>query len=361
MRSTFLEPSEVLSFRHTLVGALRDFLKHEDLAFEDTAEAMGEVLVALSRYQEEGAPLYPSLFLCDDLRAMLTRLGGRDHLFIGSGPREPSTMRRALKQCAQLGRSGWAIYVVRRPTTFEYGIFRTDSFYLEQTPMARLRELVDASVKIVGVVQLGENILELRGSGGTRRLIYLSGAPTDALPAIAVIRDLAAAIARDVPPEQVPRVRTFLMRVFIDAMRSSHGSLVAVLPHGTTPNDIFPDAIVLERPIRLPTLIAQYERARTEEARESVQGAGRLLEGMLGVDGITVLTSDGSLVAYNAFLYFSPVPTRENDSILGGARRRTYDALATMVGHRLVATFMRSQDGFAHCSVAPDDAPVWRR
>src|SRR6185312_8924574 len=202
--------------------------------------------------------------------------------------------------------------------------------------------------------QLGENIVELRGSSGDRRLIFLSGAPTDALPAIALTRDLARAATWHAPRELCDKVKIFLQRVFIDAMRASHGSLIAVVPRGVCPSTVFPDVIVLDRPVSVPDLVRAYDTTGSEETRASVEGAGHLLEGMLGVDGITVLTSDATVVGFNAFLHFGPGVSAP---ALGGARRRTFDVLASMVGTSLVGAFVRSQDGFADCRVAAAGSP----
>lgn len=357
MSQVHLAVSDILSFRHMLVGELQEFLRSEGLDFDAAAAGLGEVLVALSRYREEGIPLYPSLFLCEDLPAMMQRLGGRDHFPVGSGPREPATMRTALKHCAPLGLNDWSIYVVQHADRYDYGLFRTEGFVLSRTAMGRMRELLDRDVRIVGVVQLAENVLELRGSAGGRRLIYLSGAPSDALPAIALIRRLSTVATWHVDEQVRQRVQIFLQRVFIDAMRAPHGSLIAVLPQGTRPGDLFNDGIVLERPIQVPALVRAYQREHAEVDRASVQAASYLLQGMLSVDGITVLTSDGAVVAYNAFLRLHADHVMPAARV-GGARRRAFQALSTMVGSSLVGAFMRSQDGLADCDIVPDDSPL---
>jgi hypothetical protein len=63
----------------------------------------------LSRYREEGVPLFPQVFICDELEQMVRVLQGRETLRIGDGPRSRETMRRAIKQCAPLAQDGWAI------------------------------------------------------------------------------------------------------------------------------------------------------------------------------------------------------------------------------------------------------------
>ena len=353
---THITPSEILSFRHILVDALRDFLRGEGLDFHHASAGLAQVLEAISTYTEEGTPLYPSFFLSDDFAAMQLRLGAIDHHAIGSGPIEPATMRHALKRCAPLCRGGWSIYVVKTADRLEYGVLLGHDFVLHLSSMARMRALCEPDVHLVGLVQLAKGVLELRGGSGARRLIYMSGSSTDSLPAISLLWSLTAVLTHHVLPELVDRVRMVLQRVFIDAMRTSHGLLMAVLPQGVAPADVFSDLIVLGRPIRFPELVLAYEQEHTETAHAVLQGSSRLLEAMLGVDGIVVLGSDATVIGYNAFLHFGDgMPSVAS----GGARRRTYEALASMVGRSLLGAFVRSQDGDASCRTAHAKSPLF--
>lgn len=348
MRPIHIRPGEVLSFRDLLFEAIHEFLRTEGMVIDDAARGLGEVLVALASYREEGVPLSPSVFFAENLGTLMDRLGGSEHVAIGCGPRDAETMRTALKHCAPLGRSGWSIYLVRGTDHIDYGVFRTDGFLLSQTPMGRLRGLCDPDIRIVGMVQLAENVIELRGSSGSRRLIYLSGTSSDALPAIALIRALVTVASRDVEKAHRVSVERLLQRVFIDAMRAPHGQLIAVLAAGVDPRTLFHDGIILGDPLQLAERVARFHEDPTEKHRDAVQGAGILLESMLSVDGITLLASDGSVRGYHAFFRHA-APTGQ---VIGGARRRTYDALAAEVGPSLLGVFYRSHDGHALCHTA---------
>jgi hypothetical protein len=341
-----VSPSEVLSFRHILVEELRAFLRAEHIGLEDAAEGLGEALVMLSRYREEGSPLYPALFITADLGTLLDRLGGLEHLQVGIGPRSRETVKRALKQCAPLGRNGWSIYLERKDSGLAFGLFRCDSFLLAEPPMTRLRSLRDPSARILGMVQLADNVLELRASGGSRRLIYLSGASTEGLATESLFSRVARTITRDLEEPLVRPFHVFLERILTDAMRAPHGTLLAIVPRGSDPRVLFPDAIVLERPVSIAELVRAALARDTPEARSALEGAGQLLSGMLATDGITVVSSAGEILGYNAFLPFG-TDERTRAAALGGARRRTFDALAARVGRELVGAFVRSQDGFA--------------
>src|SRR6266403_2586292 len=123
-----------ISFRRELTGALIDFLRDEGMACQDTAESLVELVVALSMYQAEGEPLYPQVFVADDLDGMVRLLQAREVIPIGEGPRSGATLRHALKLCAPLAHGGWAVYVQRAPGRFSYGVFRVASLPLSVDP-----------------------------------------------------------------------------------------------------------------------------------------------------------------------------------------------------------------------------------
>lgn len=339
---------QILSYRHLLTGAVDDFLAEAGMSDPETTEALAEVLVTLSRYREEGVPLFPAVYIGDDLDELLGVVRGRDPIGIGQGAPTPETMRRALKQCAPLGQRGWSIFIVRRPGELRYGVFHGSSFVLHETPMEWLRACTVRGQRAIGVVQLAENVLELRSSGGVARYVYLSGARVDMPPLPATLGELVRTLTRDVEPDALIDVRTFFRRVFVTAMRESHGMLVAVLPAEpkSTTGRLFADGLLLDDPIDLVARIRAYRRAPSEETVSGIQAMSDLLQGMMSADGITVLRTDGTIAGFNVFIPHR-ASLRRNEQPAGGARRRTFDALAAEVDHELVGAFYRSQDGFA--------------
>lgn len=57
------ERTPVLSFRHLLSDAVASFLHEAGLGEAQLAEPLSELLVTLSRYREEGEPLFPVAFI----------------------------------------------------------------------------------------------------------------------------------------------------------------------------------------------------------------------------------------------------------------------------------------------------------
>ncbi|KFA93162.1 hypothetical protein [Archangium violaceum] len=341
--------SPVLSFRHMLSDAVCSFLHETGLSPEDVGDPLGELIVTLSRYREEGEPLFPVAFLGDDLEGMLRVLGGREPVAIGRGPRTRETIQRALKQCAPLGQGRWwSLYMLLVPEGFAYGVFRTEPFPLVETPLERMRRAGDRSLRMVGVLQLAENVIELRAMGGLYRHVFLSGARVEStLPTVAM-DELALGLTADVPEPARGYTRDFYRRVLFEAMQASHGTLVAVLPRRSEGSPLFVDGVLLEEPIDMVARVMRYHETREVEAASAVSSAAQLLRGMMATDGITVLRSDGFILGYNVFIRHPESLIREPARV-GGARRRTYEVLCAWVGRELTTAFFRSQDGAIAC------------
>jgi len=341
--------SPVLSFRHLLSDAVGSFLLEAGLGPAQVGDALSELIVTLSRYREEGEPLFPVAFMGDDLEGMLRVLGGSDPVAIGTGPRTRETIQRALKQCAPLGQGRWwGLYVLLVPEGFAYGVFRTDPSPLVETPLERMRRAGDGELRMVGVLHLAENVIELRGTGGLYRHVFLSGSRSEStLPTVAMDA-LALGLTADVREPARGLTRDFYRRVLFEAMQASHGTLVAVLPKGSTGSPLFVDGVLLSEPIDMVARVMRYHEHPDVEAASAVSAVAQLLRGMMATDGITVLRSDGFILGYNVFIRHPETLMREPARV-GGARRRTYEVLCAWVGRELTTAFFRSQDGAVAC------------
>jgi hypothetical protein len=352
---------QIVSYRHLLTASLEAFLREIGLRDDDSAHALAELVVVLSRYREEGSSLFPVVFYGDDLERLLLHVGGRDPIYIGRGGRSPETVRRALKHCASLGVGAWSVFIERAPDAYVYGVFRVDAFVLQETPIERLRMAEDPELHAIGIVQLADNVLELCGPRYAGRYVFLSGARIDLAPTPVVIGKLVRSATRDVHAGVKAEVRRFFRHILYSAFRSPHGALIAVLPTRRKLARLLVDGLVLDPPIDVVHDVESYLRLRTEDTRAAVQGRAQLLEGMLRTDGITVLRTDGAIVAYNVFVRHGPLPAALIGQPVGGARRRTFETLRAHVGAELVAAFYRSQDGVADVASFDEGAPISER
>lgn len=340
----------VLSFRHLLTGAIDEFLAEQGMASPVTAAALAELAVVLSHYREEGTALHPMVFLCEHFDALMRHVEATDALVLGEGPESPECVRRAIKICAPLAQGGWSVFLDREGTSLRFGVFRTDDFALRETPLEVMRRTEDPSLRAVGMVRVADGVIELRGGKGPSRYVYLSGASTDAAPPGVVSHDLLLSLTRDCDDGIRRDLFTFYRRVLLDVLRAAHGSLIAVVPVGHVHDALFHDGVFLPTAVDVGARIAAYRATHSETALAAVQGLRALLRGMMASDGVTVLRSDGAIVGFNVFVAHTPTREDRRDAMLGGARRRTFEALVGMVGRGLVATFYRSQDGRAECS-----------
>jgi len=97
-----------ISFRSQLKGEIGDFLENSGMASVETIQAMTDLIVDLSHYEEEGTPLYPKILLCNSLKDTLAFLQGSTPIQVGKNSTIVLAMKQALKKCAPLARQGWA-------------------------------------------------------------------------------------------------------------------------------------------------------------------------------------------------------------------------------------------------------------
>lgn len=351
-------PATVISFRHLLTGAIDDFLAEQGMASPATAGALAELVVVLSHYREEGTALHPLVFLCERLDALMAHVEASDALVLGEGDESPETVRLAIKTCAPLAQGGWSAFLDRQGETLRFGVFRTDDFVLRETPLQVLRRTHDPSLRAVAIVRVAEDVVELRGGVGPSRHVYLSGARTEALPPGVVSQELLASVTRDSDERVRADLFTFYRRVMLDVVRAAHGTLVAVVPAGPRAGRPFRDGVFLPSPVDVGAAIAAHQASRGAATQASLQGLRALLRGMMASDGVTVLRTDGAVVGFNVFVEHAPAPEGGRAPVPGGARRRTFETLAGMLGRGLDAAFYRSQDGHTECRRVGGDGDV---
>src|SRR5207342_748301 len=107
-------------------------------------------------------------------------------------------------------------------------------------------------------------------------------------------------------------------------LQAPHGSLVAVVPAEQRWMELFPDGTFLAQPIDVAARVAASIQSDTPAAHTALDALLSVMQGMMRVDGITVLRTDGSVAGYHVFI---PPEPDAPDGLLGGARHRTFRAL----------------------------------
>ncbi len=152
-----------VSFRDTLVGSIVGFVEIAGLPWTDISNCLAELAVELSHYTEEGVDLYPRVVVCDNLQNTLKMLQGADSIHIGEGKREPETFRSALKKCAPLARTGWAIYVERHGDGLRFGVFREPTSPIALDLRDTIAGLSEGDAAVIRFCQCPMSRLEIHG------------------------------------------------------------------------------------------------------------------------------------------------------------------------------------------------------
>jgi hypothetical protein len=337
--------TDSISFKNELTGRILSFLTDEGWECAQTTSALVEIVANLADYREEGEPLFPKVFICDDIERMVAKLGTKGiTLKIGNGPKTPETIADALKKCAQLAGNGWSIFILRQQSKYEYGVFIAPNEPTALDTTELLTEIHDTSYPVILVSQLAHNVVEIRGSSQRQLFCHLSALQSMQAHQSADVCKLADVITVDVNKKYREQINITLSRSLDTALRASHGSLVAVISHRrkALPKNIS-DAVILSPPISLQKQVVEYLEHRDIYSMMRLKAVESLMAGMIRSDGIVVFTSDARIVGYRAFLRSKRNGMHEKVS--GGARRRAYDGLACMIGHELTAAFIRSEDG----------------
>jgi hypothetical protein len=332
-----------------LKGALSDLLAREDMRCYPTEEGLLGLVVALSAYREEGTPLYPQVLICDDLAQSLKVLQCTDLTWLGSGDRVAATFLGALKRCAPLCHDGWMLYLERYPDRFEYGVFRApyspSALDIGDTIASLLRD--GSELRMLFLRQESEKSVELIGPRGGINRVYFSANPDDAAPPREAVNGLIDACCADVESAIREQTVVFMRRTISENLRRCHGTLLAILPCESDDTSFLgTDMVSLSTPIDFPEMLTNHHRSLSDGTLATIRSYASLFGGMLGCDGITVLDSRCRIRAYNLFLKADGDPTAPPSSLVGGARRRTYDRMAGMVDlGNLAACFIESADG----------------
>jgi hypothetical protein len=342
--------SRVLSFRPTLETLTREYTKffHHP---ERIASLLAEVIAGIGSYREEGVNAAPLVFLTRDLPDLLMTLNGNDAIPIGSGPLSAITIRTLLKICGPLGNGQeWAVFLEIHEATgmLEFGVFRTDRFPLHESTYQRLRTLHAPAAGIIGVQKIGENLIELRDSGGRYHYIDASGVLEMTQNPALMISHWVSSVTEDAPLNLRRKMEAFYHRIAIDLLSQTHGTLAAIVPAGNPYPDFLRDGVVLSENFGLVRAIHRYVKYRDEAATLSLSSYGSLIRKMMSTDGITVFDSSGEVLSYNCFVHENRSPGNSK-AILGGARKRAFEILCAHLEQDLNCVLYRSQDGYWLC------------
>ncbi|MEB4602847.1 hypothetical protein [Raoultella ornithinolytica] len=329
---------ENITFRTQLIGGVTEFCQESNLPFLSNAIHLVELIVRLAHYREEGVSLFPKVYLTNDKNTLMAMLPGGEILKIGGGAPDINGIENALKKCAPLATNGWMVYIEASTSHLEYGLFKGPgnpiSVVVDDVLMTE-----SAGLFVVKTSQVADDCVEIQSNSGGRHFIFLNHRKENSPPPLQYISQLIESITKEVPEEVKEPTLSFLSRLFINALRESHGCIIAVTNMKRPPKYLSSDGVILENPIDFADLVINFKKERIEASH--LESKGHLLKGMLNSDGIILFDNKGRLLGYNCFIKLT-----QSTKVIGGARKRAYSGIKSKVGRGLAAVFMQSQDGW---------------
>jgi hypothetical protein len=159
------------------------------------------------------------------------------------------------------------------------------------------------------------------------------------------VAKFAAVVCSSVDAAAREQATAYIAKVLTDALRGSHGALLAVTLSSRKLNqERFADGVILADPIPLVQTMLAAVQENTATAASLLRSQESLLRGMITSDGVTILGTNGSIRAFRVFVRPS-TKGGSGQAASGGARSRAFEVLRACVGKSLAAAMIRSQDG----------------
>lgn len=328
-----------ITFRTQLLGGVTEFCQESGLQLIANSLNLVELIVLLARFKEEGVSLCPKVYLTNDMDTLTSMLPEVERIAIDTSTPDIEGIKRALKKCAPLAIGGWLIYIYDKQQEIEFGLFKGSSnpisVLVDDVLMGENDDLI-----VVKAFQVADECVEVRANNGLFHYVFLNHRKEDSPPPLQFLDELVSAIVQNVEEKAREPVMSFLKRLLFDALRQSHGCIIAVTNMNRAPKFLADDGVVLDNPIDFEELVA-----KTKENKLSpfcLDNKGYLVKGMLNTDGIILFDNRSRLLGYNCF-----VKVNRNENVIGGARKRAFAALSAKIGRGLCAVFMQSQDGWS--------------
>lgn len=329
---------ENITFRTQLIGGVTEFCQGSQIQFLSNALHLVELIVMLAHYREEGVSLFPKVYIANDRHTLTAMLPDGEVLKIGTSQPDVTGIKSALKKCAPLATNGWLIYIEPSQDRLEYGVFKGSG-----NPISVLVDDVlmteSEGFFVVKASQIADDCVEIRSNRGGQHFIFLNHRKEDSPPPLQYLGKLITSITEKTPDEDKEPTISFLNRLFVSALRESHGCIIAVTNMEKAPKFLSDDGVILDVPIDFSSLVFDLKKERIEPSH--LESKGHLLKGMLNSDGIILFDNKGRLLGYNCF-----VKVNNKDNVIGGARKRAFASIKSKIGRGLSAAFIQSQDGW---------------
>jgi hypothetical protein len=331
-----------ISFRDQTTGRINDLLEDEHQACAQTQNLLGYLSGALLNYKDEGVEFTPSVILCDGLEGVLQAFPGAVAHTIGTTELNPLSGPKILKDCAPLTSHNWFIFIERTGDgKINYGVFT----YFRLPTAIPLQDglTIDPTRFCLLLRKISPNTIEIRGAKGNC-LVLIFSTVRDAVSSGDAVNKFANACCSGLNG-QLEAFHTYLTRLLDSALAVSHGTILLCSADLNLDQVAeLQDAVPVSPLLDFFAAFSEFQTASTAGSILTLQRCEELLHGFLRCDGMIVFDTEGRVTTYRLFYRprgNSPAPA----GVVGGARRRAFEGVKSLVGQHLVSALFRSQDG----------------
>ncbi len=343
------------TIRNGLIGALTDFV--QESGFVTELNLVVELVYELAEYREEDIPFFPSVYLVKRNHGMDTLsiiAPGADRISLKSIGHTDGGGAEILKDCAALADGGWSIYVDVTDSDIKYGLFRSELLPISLSSAEHMANPTSHSGAALLLRNCAKNSVELLSSDGRRMEFGLTSSKPLGQSISSAYLTLAQELTSGVDEAIRANAAVYLRRLIALICQRCHGTIIVVIPKDETvvPKTLC-DGVVLEDPIDLLAAFHELHSETTAATLARLSAREAVLRGMIQSDGITVLSSDGKVLAFRVFVKPDEreLTSLDSLSVRGGARSRAFELLKLRLGNPVSCVFFRSQDGRTKCVV----------
>lgn len=327
---------ESITLRAHLIGSLNDLVESADLGVLGKCSIISELVCLFADYEEEGAALFLDAFLTDNLDTLTATIPQSAHLKLGTASCDEVGIKRAVKRAAPLVRGCWKMFLALNDQKLEFGLFRDSGHPLNVPLDIALKSGEMGDAKFIRITKLARDTVRVTTHDGKVAIIHFTNSKETTSDGDGYIEELCDLICSGLDTKLGQSCKTFLESLLSTAVRESHGSLVAVVQRPKIPA-FLSDCTSLDPPLSLSEAVESVRR--DPNSIPQLHALESVVCGMFCCDGIVVFDTEANVIAYNAFIKLKA------SNVVGGARRRAYQALCDKVGKGLHAAFFQSQDG----------------
>lgn len=333
-----------VTFRTQTKGEIDDLMEDEGLQCA-LSQALIAVLVGdLLHYTEEGRALTPSVMYCESAAEVISSFPGSVRYEIGSVTLSAEAGKHILKLCAPLAGGSWHIFIERSDaSTLKFGVFK----YLmlpTTAPLHETLEITQGERFALLMRKTSASSVEVRGSRG-RHVNFLFSTVREDTAEQQPVEDFARQCCAAVAAESSQALFIdYFKRMLERTLTACHGTiLICGDSEKLKCADTLIDATWLSPPLDFWKAFKDYRSLDSSQSLLQLQHLEELLGGLMNSDGMILFDSRGNVLAYRVF--YQGGSAASGASQVGGARRRAFEGVKSLVGANVKAVLFRSQDG----------------